>query len=415
MIESLRATGCLLALAVCLTAGAPGAGFAGDFASGSAPVVYVEYSEPVALVGASRITMGDVMELWSPLWSETLARVRTGKLTVREGDQRLHEEWSRAIDALVRDEAFFQEAELEFSSVLNEMARQYKNAGAAEPQNQIAAMLRRRANDEMQRDFQRINARAVREAGGRFKLESVLQSRNMSFNDWQTRLRKKAFTESYLGMTLGPSKYEPRPREIQEYYAGHPDEFSTPGTVRFRHIFFSNAARGEEEAREDAAAVWEMIAANEITFEAAAATYSDDGASKARGGLETEREADDLEREAWLSDIRAALREEKPGELGPILESPFGCHVAMLIDIGPGQKMPFSEVRVEIERKLSGQRWESAANEQYNKIRRKIDIRTRRNSFPRHLSCAAQQSMPQGPLIINTTRPEIRAARRIRR
>ncbi len=411
MIELLRATGCLLALAACLAANAP----AGDFAGGSAPVMYVDYSEPVAVVGASRITMGNVMELWSPLWSETLARVRTDRLTVREGDQRLHEEWSRAIDALIRDEVLYQEADLEFSSMLNEMARQHKNAGAVEPQNQIVAMLRREMNVGMQRDFQRINARAVREAGGRYKLESVLQSRNMSFNDWQNRLRKKAFTETYLSMTLGPSKYEPRPRDIREYRDEHTEEYYTPGTVRFRHIFFSNAARGEEEAREDAAAVWEMLAANEITFEEAARTYSDDEESKARGGMETEREAADLEREAWLSDIRSALREEKPDELGPILETPFGCHVAVLVAIGSGQKMPWTEVRDDIVNKLEGRMREQAVDERYARLRRQFSIRTRRDSFPRHLSCAAQQSMLQGPMIINTTRPEIRAARRIRR
>lgn len=394
--------------------------FVKDFASSysqeaePAPILYGNASEPVALVGVSRVTAGDVMELWTPIWSETQARVRNGKLGVHEGDMRLQEEWEKAITALVKDEIFFQEADREHASIINTWVDQIMRAGSDRPRSQVASEVRRQMDSNMQRFFRELNTEVVRESGGMLKLNKVLESRRMTFADWQNRLKKKAFTQSYLHMILSPRAPDPGPRQIQQYYANNSDEFSTPGTVRFRHIFFSNKARGENEAREDAAEVWEMIAANETSFEEAARTYSDDAESKSRDGLETEAEASDLEREAWLSDIRAALREEKPGELGPILESPFGCHVAMLISIGPAQKVPFGEVRRDIERKLSGKIWEEETDKYFNSIARNTPIQIVQPAFPGHLSCAAQQGMPRGPRVINTARPEIRSARRVR-
>ncbi len=413
-----KAAALLLALVCLAAANAAGQDFVRDFASSYAreaertPLPAVDPSQPVAYVGSGRITAGDLLEIWTPIWSETQARVRNRKLSPREGDLRLQEEWEKALAALVKDEVFFQEADREHSSLINAYVDQIMRQGADAPRAQVASEIRRQMDASMQRYFRELNADVVRESGGMIKLNRVLESRNMSFTDWQNRLKKKAFTQSYLQMILSPRAPEPGPRRIQQYYAEHPEEFSTPGTVRFRHIFFSNAARGESAAREDATEVWEMIAAKEIAFEAAAATYSDDPESKARGGLETEAEASDLEREAWLSDIRAALREETPGELGPILESPFGCHVAVLVSIGPANRTPFAEVRRDIERKLSGRVWEEETDKYFASIAKDTPVRIVQPVFPAHLSCAAQQGMPNGPRVVNTARPEIRAAGR---
>ncbi len=416
MPNKLAAVLLLACLAAPAMPSAAGQDLVRDFASSYSreaertPVLPVDPSQPVALVGVGKVTAGDLLELWTPIWAETQARVRNRKLSPEQGDRRLQEEWEKALSALVKDELFFQEADREHASLLNAYVDRIMRQGADRPRTQIAAEIRRQMDANMQRYFRELNADVVRESGGMIKLSKVLESRNMSFADWQGRLKKKAFTQSYLHLILSPRAPEPGPRQIQRYYADHPEEFSTPGTVRFRHIFFSNAARGENEAREDAAEVWEMIAAGETTFEQAAATYSDDAESKARGGLETEPEAKDLERDAWLSDIRNALREETPGELGPILESPFGCHVAMLLSIGPAARVPFADVRRDIERKLSGEVWEEEADKYFASIARGAQVRIVQPVFPPSLSCEAQRGLPGGPRVVSTARPEIRAA-----
>ena len=367
---------------------------------------------PVAMVGHSRVAADQVFELWTPVWLETQAKVRNGKLSPQEGDAKLHEEWQKAVLALIKDELFYQEAEREHNSYINAIVERVMRGGADRPRNQVVSEIRRLMAQDMDRFFRQLSAEVVKESGGMVKLHKVLEKRGITFLDWQNRLKKKAFTQSYLHQILKPRAPEPGPRQVQQYYANNPDEFSRPGVVKFRHIFFSNAKRGEEQARDDAVEAWERLVDGEVSFEQAVAEYSDDPESKARGGLETEEEASDLEREAWLADIRTALREERPGEIGSILESPFGCHVAMLVSIGSAQRVPFQEVRREIEGKLAGKVWEAETDRYFATIRKATDIRVVMQSFPPHLSCSAQAGVPQRqPRVYSTSMPQIHSPR----
>lgn len=396
--------------------------FVADFAdtykapADSHPRVNTMAMGPVATVGHGRINADQVLELWTPLWSETQAKVRNGKMNPREGDQKLHEEWERAVKALIKDELFYQEAEREHSSFVNMLVERFMRGGADRTRPQVVAEVRRLLDADMQKFFRQLNSEVVKESGGMLKLAKVLESRGLSFNEWQNRLMRKAFTQTYLQQILQPRAPNPGPKQIQDYYSRHRDEFTKPGIVRFRHVFFSNAIRGTEEARDAAVEAWERLVDGEIDFEAAVEEYSDDPESAVRGGLETEAEAANLEREAWLNDIRIALREETPGEIGPILESPFGCHVAVLIAVGQPQKVPFAEVRREIEQKLQGEVWEAATDRYFDEIRKNTPIRVMMPSFPVELSCAAQAQLPQrGPRVVNTARPEVLAPRGARR
>lgn len=377
-------------------------------ASGGPPPTDPHALGPVASVGHARIGADQVFELWTPVWYETLAKVRNGKLSAEEGDARLNAEWRRVITALVKDELFYQEAEREHSSFVNMVVDNFSRQGDPRPRSQIATEVRRLMQQDMEKFFRQLNADLVRESGGAVKLHKVLEGRGISFQEWQNRLRKKAFTQSYLHQILKPRAPDPGPRQIQEYYASHPDEFSQPGLVRFRHIFFANAKRGPEQAREDAAEVWQLLTDNETDFESAAAKYSDDEESKKRGGLESGETADDPEREAWLADIRSALREEPPNAIGPILESPFGCHIAVLLSIGPERRIPFGEVRRDIERKLQGEIWEAETDRFFASIRKNTDIRIHIPNIPPSLSCASQAGLnAQSPRVYQMATPRI--------
>lgn len=380
------------------------------------PLAVMAGMGPVAMVEHARVGSDQAFELWTPLWREIQGKVRNGKMTPEDGDARLQAEWQRVVLALIKDELFFQEAEREHASMINAIVDMYMRGGADRSRNQMVSEVRRLMEQDMQKFFRQLNAEVVKDSGGMVKLHKVLEGRGLSFAEWQTRLQKKAFTQSYLHQILKPRTPAPGPRQIQAYYASHPEEFSKPGVVRFRHIFLANAKRGQEQARDDAVEVWERVVDGELTFEEAAAEYSDDPESAARGGLETEEEAPDPEREAWLADIRSALREEPPGEVGPILESPFGCHVAMLLSVGPPQKVPFSEVRREIEQKLAGKVWEEETDRYFASIRQKTEIRVLQPTFPASLSCAALMGAPAaGPRVYSTAYPEVLAPGRTRK
>lgn len=361
--------------------------------------LYFDFNRGVAAeVGSGRVGAEQIYELWGPVWYETLTKVRTGKLSAVEGDARLQQEWARALQALVKEELFFQEAEREHNSMINHFADLlYRNQGNSYPKTraQIATEIRRIMRQDMDRSFREMTSELVKDAGGTLKLRKVLEGRGLTYRDWQERLKRKAFTHSYLNMILKPRAPNPGPKQIQDYYARHDDEFRIPGTVAFRHIFFSKELRGGDDAARDAVSeVWGRIVDGEIDFETAAAQYSDDPPSKARGGLETQEAADDPEREAWLADIRTALREETPDEMAPILESPFGYHLAMLLSIGPDRKTPFKEVRKSIERKLESEVFQAESDKYFAVVRKNTPIRVLMPNFPPELSCASQQVRP---------------------
>lgn len=381
------------------------------------PPVDTQAMGAIAVVGPGRVMADQVFEIWTPVWYETLAKVRNGKLDPAAGDAKLDAEWRHAVMALIKDEVFYQEAEREHNSMINTVVDNImRQGGGGKPRGDVAAEIRRLVDQDMNRQFQRLSADLVKESGGMVKLHKVLEGRGISVTEWQTRLKKKAFTQSYLSMILKPRTPDPGPKQIQEYYASHTDEFSQPGLVRFKHIYFSNAKRGAEAAREAAIEAWEKMADGEIDFAAAVAKYSDDEPSKRRGGEESGEEAADPEREAWLSDIRKALREEKPGETAPIMESSFGCHIAQLIDIGPDRKTPFNEVRRDIERKLQNDAWEAATDLHFAEVRKTTEIRVLVKSFPSHLSCAAQAGLDSRSAAVyqigGAANPDIKVKRR---
>lgn len=375
-------------------------GITGFAIGGSLPAAFSQ--GVVAEVGTGRVTAEQVFELWGPVWYETLTKVRTGKMSASEGDAKLQREWQVAGTAMIRDELLYQEAEREHDSKINHYAdmiyrqmQQGSSSGYPMSRAEIAKKIRDEQRQHMERVFREMTAELVKGSGGMVKLRKVLEGRGLSFRDWQDRLRKKAFTRSYLNLIIGPRAPAPGPKAIQSYYAEHPDEFAVPGVVKFRHVFFSAGQRGGmEAAREAVSEVWEMLMDGEITLEEAAVRYSDDKVSAARGGLETTMPATDPEREAWLADIRTALREETPGELGPILESPFGFHLAILISIDPETKVPFREVRKDIERKLENEKFQEEVDKYFAVVRRNTNIRVLMPQFPPELSCSAQQVRP---------------------
>ncbi len=370
----------------------------------------------IATVGTGRIRADEVFELWTPVWYETLAKVRNGKMSPQEGDAKLDQEWRRAIMALIKDEAFYQEAERENQSIVNNIVNNYMRQGAAErDRERLTREIRKAMQQDMDRYFRELSNDMVKESGGMLKLRKVLQGRGLTFQEWQNRLKKKAFTQSYLAGVIKPRAPNPGPKQIQEYYAANTDEFALPGLVRFRHIFFSKALHGEDGARDRAVEAWERIMDEEISFADAVREYSDDDESKGRGGEETGENALDPEREAWLADIRSALRDESPGEMAPILESPFGCHLAVLVSIGQDRKMPFAEVSRDIERKLTGRIWEEETDRYFYSIQKSTDIKVLMQRFPQHLSCAAQVSRDvRAPTVysIGGGDPVIRSGRR---
>ncbi|MCX7934088.1 MAG: peptidylprolyl isomerase, partial [Planctomycetota bacterium] len=263
--------------------------------------------------------------------------------------------------------------------------------------NAVEAEVRRRFQRTAERQLEDLVDRYVKASGGVERLKQVIANRGLNWEEWRRRLERKAYTNTYLHEALSPLvPRDPRPADIRDYYQQHRDEFVVPGKVTFRHILFSVRERGSEDAARLAAEnVYRAIAEGRLSFEEAARKHSDDPISRERGGLETDL-APEPERESWLQNIREAVRKEKPGEIGPILVSPLGCHLVMLVSVEPSQPQPFSEAQRLIAKRIFTQQWEEEVQKLYVALRAKTRVRILAERFPQELSCAAALSSRRG-------------------
>jgi len=363
-----------------------------------------------AEVAEAKIMLDQVFEVWGPAWYEAVAEVRRGRLAMEECDRRLQAEWEKSLETVIREEIFYQEAKRETEKLIQRLADQFYEVQSAyaarrrEPspsRNAVEAEVRRRYQRTAERQLNDLVDRYIKASGGIERLKQVLANRGINWEEWRRRLERKAYTNTYLHEALSPLvPREPRPADIREYYQQHKDEFVEPGKVSFRHILFAVQNRGNEDAARLAAEnVYRAIAEGRLTFEEAARKHSDDAASRERGGIETDL-APEPEREAWLQNIREAVRKEKEGEIGPILVSPLGCHLVMLVSVEPSKAIPFNEAQRIIAKRMFARKWEEEVQKLYVELKAKTRVRILAERFPPELSCsAALQTERRAPAI----------------
>jgi peptidyl-prolyl cis-trans isomerase C len=153
-------------------------------------------------------------------------------------------------------------------------------------------------------------------------------------------LRRELMIRAVLQEEIG-AKIKVEDKEVQDYFAAHPDEFSGD-QVRVRHILVGT----EEEAKE----VLAHLAKNE-PFEDLARTLSKDSASAAKGG-----DLGYFGREQMVPEFAKAAFALKPGEVSSVVKTPFGYHILQLVDRKKGQPLPYDQVKDQLRRRLLEER-----------------------------------------------------------
>lgn len=142
----------------------------------------------------------------------------------------------------------------------------------------------------------------------------------------------------------------PSQKDIEAYaqtaYKANPQRFDQPEQIRARHILIRI---GPANARQTAEEILNQIKGGASFEELAKAKSQDPGSAKQGGDLgyfPKGRMVPSFE--------QAAFALQKPGELSPLIESPFGFHIIKLEDRKPAGPAPYEDVKETLLREAQG-------------------------------------------------------------
>ena len=350
----------------------------------------IDRNSIVARVDRGSVTLDQVMELWGPAYYEVLNKAQKGSITSSQINPELQKAWVKAVNSVVRDEMFYQEAlndyENKFQQLVTSQLQSSSASGDTVLRSNVEDRLRRLMKKKQDEQVNRVINDQIKAAGGVDNLNKVLKSRGLTYKEWKDRIVRKAFTYSYLFSVFEPLgiSIEPRPQQILSYYKKNKNEFTLPGKVIFDHILVSSEKRGsKEKAEQIAQKIGLAIIDKKISFATAASKYSDDPVGSANSGR-VDGISQQPEREAWLKDVREAVKDQEVGQL-EILESPIGYHITVLLKKTKGQRIPYKMAQKQIISRIKSSEWEKESNKFYDKLKSEMMVDIKQKTVPKQL------------------------------
>jgi parvulin-like peptidyl-prolyl isomerase len=170
--------------------------------------------------------------------------------------------------------------------------------------------------------------------------------------------------------------------ELHAYYDKHKSEFTSSKSVHAAIIYINvpqGASKGKSamlKERADAARVEALaLPPSATTFGGVAVKYSDDQATRYRGGDA-----------GWFSEGSAGSRWEGPvmdavfalgntGGVSPVVETLPGYYIVKLMEVRPPVLMPFDEASTRIRRSLLEEKKASALKDYYDGLMKKVPVK----------------------------------------
>jgi peptidyl-prolyl cis-trans isomerase C len=131
--------------------------------------------------------------------------------------------------------------------------------------------------------------------------------------------------------------------EAKEFFDSNPDQFAAPESVSASHILIKFDDTDTDETKAEKKAKLEeirlSIIAETVTFEDAATGNSDCPSSAQGGSLGT------FGKGRMVPAFEVAAFSQEPGEIGEIIETPFGYHIIQVTDHQDEGAMDFEEAK----------------------------------------------------------------------
>lgn len=148
------------------------------------------------------------------------------------------------------------------------------------------------------------------------------------------------------------------PQDAERFYNQNIEQYSAPEQVRARHILLKTEGKDEAAVRAEAEKVLAEARAAGADFAALATKYSEDEASKARGG-----DLDFFSRGRMVPEFEQVAFALDPGAISDLVKTPFGFHVIQVTEKRAPTTRPLDEVREQIVEQIKWERAQTQASD----------------------------------------------------
>jgi hypothetical protein len=163
-----------------------------------------------------------------------------------------------------------------------------------------------------------------------------------------------------------------KPKQALDFYKKHKDRFEAPEMVRVRHIVKNvDESHSEEEALAAIRQAQQELAAGS-DFAAVADRFSDCAGNGGDLGF--------FPRGEMVPEFEGIVFAMRPGDTSDVFRSPFGFHIALLVERRPAGIRRFEEVRAEIENQLNADRRQEALERFIDRLRETAEVRDVRHA-----------------------------------
>lgn len=208
----------------------------------------------------------------------------------------------------------------------------------------------------------------------RFKTEAdynkSLLHEGISEKDIRRAISRKLTFYNYVNQTIVP-KQVVSDSEVKVFYEKNPERFSKPEQVRASHILIKVDAKAtvsdKKKAKEKIDALLKQLNSG-ADFAKLAKENSGCNSSKDGGDLGY------LERSKVVKPFGDAVFALKLGEMSGVVETEYGYHIIKLSEKRPSSKIPFDEVKAQIEDFLKRKKVDAAIKAIFEDAKKKAKI-----------------------------------------
>jgi peptidyl-prolyl cis-trans isomerase C len=188
-------------------------------------------------------------------------------------------------------------------------------------------------------------------------LEAALEKEGQTIEMLQEKVKGDIATRQLMESKTADVP-EATEAEAKEFYDSNPDNFAAPENVSASHILITFDDTDTDETKAEKKAnleeIRQSIVAETVTFEDAAMENSDCPSSAQGGSLGT------FGKGRMVPAFEVAAFSQEPGEIGEIIETPFGYHIIMVSDHQEEGTMGFEESKDKLIDYLTNQKKQEA-------------------------------------------------------